>query len=155
MNDKQRAFAREYAVDHNPKRAAIKVGYSAKTAEVQASRLLRIVKVRALIDELDAKHAKATDTDSKRCREELAKLAFCSPDELEMWPSGRLSDKLHAIVKLLELNGDLGPLAARRGADVDGIPGVIVVPSQMSMKEWEEAFGVVELDKDGNEIKAN
>lgn len=35
----------EYLIDSNGKRAAISAGYSAKTAEAQASRLLRNVKV--------------------------------------------------------------------------------------------------------------
>ena len=45
-------FAREYLLDLNGTRAAIAVGYSAKTASQAASRMRRNVKVRALLKEL-------------------------------------------------------------------------------------------------------
>ena len=45
-------FAREYLLDLNGTRAAIAVGYSAKTASQVASRMLRNVNVRALLKEL-------------------------------------------------------------------------------------------------------
>ncbi len=45
LTDKQAAFAREYLIDLNGKQAAIRAGYSPKTAEAQASRLLSNAKV--------------------------------------------------------------------------------------------------------------
>ena len=50
--DRQIQFAQEYVVDFNGKQAAIRAGYSEKTAESQASRLLRNVKVRSEIERL-------------------------------------------------------------------------------------------------------
>ena len=50
--DRQAQFAQEYVVDFNGKQAAIRSGYSKKTAESQASRLLRNVKVRSEIERL-------------------------------------------------------------------------------------------------------
>lgn len=50
LNVKQRKFVAEYMKDCNGKQAAIRAGYSAATAEVQASRLLRHVQVKAAID---------------------------------------------------------------------------------------------------------
>lgn len=49
---KQRLFALEYMVDFNATQAAIRAGYSEKTAEQQASRLLRNVKVEKFISTL-------------------------------------------------------------------------------------------------------
>jgi phage terminase small subunit len=49
LTPKQRKFALEYLVDLNGTQAAIRAGYSAKAAECQASRLLRNVKVAALL----------------------------------------------------------------------------------------------------------
>lgn len=43
-------FVSEYLVDQNGKKAAIRAGYSPKTAQEQASRLLSNVKVRAAVD---------------------------------------------------------------------------------------------------------
>lgn len=46
LTEQQKKFVRElFKNNHNAKRAAIAAGYSEKTAEVQASRLLRNVKV--------------------------------------------------------------------------------------------------------------
>lgn len=45
MTPKQEAFVREYLIDLNATQAAIRAGYSAKTAEQQGARMLRNVKV--------------------------------------------------------------------------------------------------------------
>jgi phage terminase small subunit len=45
-------FGREYLLDLNGTRAAIAVGFSPKTAAQAASRMLRNVKVRALLAQL-------------------------------------------------------------------------------------------------------
>lgn len=45
MNDKQKAFVKEYLIDLNATQAAIRVGYSAKTAYSQGQRLLKHVEV--------------------------------------------------------------------------------------------------------------
>jgi phage terminase small subunit len=48
--NRRKAFVREYLKDNNGKQAAIRAGYSKKTAEVQASQLLRDLKVREQIE---------------------------------------------------------------------------------------------------------
>jgi phage terminase small subunit len=45
MTPKQEQFVREYLIDLNATQAAVRAGYSAKTAEQQGSRLLSNVKV--------------------------------------------------------------------------------------------------------------
>lgn len=45
LTPKQKKFVSEYLIDLNGKQAAIRSGYSPKTAEVQASRLLSVAKV--------------------------------------------------------------------------------------------------------------
>ena len=50
LNDKQAAFAREYCIDKNATQAAIRAGYSPRTAKEQASRLLPNINVRAEIE---------------------------------------------------------------------------------------------------------
>jgi phage terminase small subunit len=41
---------KEYVIDLNGKQAAIRAGYSPKTAEVQASRLVKDAKVQAILE---------------------------------------------------------------------------------------------------------
>ena len=48
LTPKQARFVEEYLIDLNGKQAAVRAGYAAKAAEVQASRLLRNAKVRVL-----------------------------------------------------------------------------------------------------------
>lgn len=52
LTPKQEAFCLEYLVDLNGTQAAIRAGYSKKTAEAAGSRLLRNVKVTARIQQL-------------------------------------------------------------------------------------------------------
>jgi len=54
LTDKQELFAREYLKDLNATQAAIRAGYSVKTAQEQASRLLSNVMVQSRISELKA-----------------------------------------------------------------------------------------------------
>lgn len=102
---KQRLFIAEYVVDKNAKQAAIRAGYSAKTAEVQGSRLLSNVKVRELIDKKLEKLEEKVGLTAERVMREVKAIAtsnimdgmkydpntgefsFKSPDEIpeEFW----------------------------------------------------------------------
>ena len=54
LTPRQRRFTGEFLIDLNGKQAAIRAGYSPKTAEVQASRLLSNAKVAAAIEKAEA-----------------------------------------------------------------------------------------------------
>ena len=54
INPKRQAFCREYVVDHNGTQAAIRAGYSKKTASTQADQLLHILEVKQEIGRIDA-----------------------------------------------------------------------------------------------------
>lgn len=54
INEKQRAFAEEYAISKNATEAAKKAGYSEKTAYSQGQRLLKNVETKKIIDEFIA-----------------------------------------------------------------------------------------------------
>lgn len=51
LNEKQQRFADEYLIDLNATQAAIRAGYSEKTAAQQGARLLTNVKISAYIEE--------------------------------------------------------------------------------------------------------
>ena len=51
MTERQKRFCDEYLIDLNATQAAIRAGYSEKTAEQTASRLLSFVKVKTYISE--------------------------------------------------------------------------------------------------------
>ena len=54
LSEQQELFCQEYIIDLNGKQAAIRAGYSAKTAEVKGSQLLSLVKVQERLSELKA-----------------------------------------------------------------------------------------------------
>lgn len=61
LTDKQQAFVNEYLIDLNATQAAIRAGYSPKTAQEQSSRLLSNVMVAKAIEE--AKKAREERTE--------------------------------------------------------------------------------------------
>jgi phage terminase small subunit len=58
LNDKQKQFCNEYMIDLNATQAAIRAGYSQKTAQEQSARLLSNVMVQEYIQELQKGIAK-------------------------------------------------------------------------------------------------
>ena len=75
-NSRHDRFCREYIKDLNGTRAAIAVGYSAKTADRAASRLLSNVEVRALLAKLTKKHADKLDLSAEKVLAELSSMGF-------------------------------------------------------------------------------
>jgi phage terminase small subunit len=71
LSDKQWAFVREYLVDKNATQAAIRAGYSAKTAQEQSSRLLSNVMVKAAVEEGLKILAEKTETEAEWVRRRL------------------------------------------------------------------------------------
>lgn len=82
LSPKQQVFCEEYLIDLNATQAAIRAGYSVKTADVQSSRLLSKVKIQEEIGRLRALRSKRTGVTADRVIQELAKIAFLNPDAL-------------------------------------------------------------------------
>ena len=76
LTEKQQRFIDEYLIDLNATQAAVRAGYSAKTAESQGSRMLRNVKVQQAIAEEMAERSKRTGINQDRVVLELARIAF-------------------------------------------------------------------------------
>ena len=75
LTSKQKQFVSEYLIDRNAKQAAIRSGYSVKTAEVQGSRLLRNVKVKALVEKKTKIIEEKTDLTALKAMEEVKAIA--------------------------------------------------------------------------------
>ena len=76
LNNKQTRFAQEYLVDLNGTQAAIRAGYSPRTANEQASRMLANVNVSNYIAELRSNQQERTQISADMVINELAKIAF-------------------------------------------------------------------------------
>jgi phage terminase small subunit len=74
----QKRFVEEYLVDLNGKRAAIRAGYSSRSAEVQGSRLLRNDKVKKALESAMKARSRRTKVTADRVVAELAKIAFAN-----------------------------------------------------------------------------
>lgn len=76
LSEQRQRFVEEYLIDLNGTQAAIRAGYSVKTAQEQSSRLLSNVMVQEAISKAMAARSRRTGVNQDRVVLELAKLAF-------------------------------------------------------------------------------
>jgi phage terminase small subunit len=114
LTPKQQRFADEYLIDLNQTQAAIRAGYSVKTATEQASRLLTNVNISAYISERMAEHSARTGVNQERIIRELARIAFLDPTQLvnmdsaEILADTSVDDRAAiASVKVKTMSGDV------------------------------------------------
>lgn len=82
MTEKQERFVEEYLIDLNGTQAAIRAGFSPKTAAEQACRMLKGGHVKDAIDKAMAERSKRTGITQDRVLRELARLAFVNPADV-------------------------------------------------------------------------
>jgi phage terminase small subunit len=78
MNKKAKKFCYEYVIDLNATQAAIRAGYSERSAYSTGSRLLRNAEVQELIKELQSNLKKAAGVTALKVVQEHKKIAFSS-----------------------------------------------------------------------------
>lgn len=78
LTPKQVLFVAEYQIDTNATKAAVRAGYSPKTAKSQGQRLLTNVDVKAAIDKKLEKREQRLDITADRVLQELAKSGFAN-----------------------------------------------------------------------------
>jgi phage terminase small subunit len=82
LTDKQEAFCREYIVDFNATQAAIRAGYSEKTAKDIGCQNLAKLNISEKIAELSSKVVQKHDVTIERIIQEYANIAFLDPIEV-------------------------------------------------------------------------
>ena len=132
LTAKQAAFACEYLVDMNATQAAIRAGYSLKTAASQGERLLRNVEVRQAIDAGLSSRATKTGVTAERVLRERARLAFFDPR--------KLLDKNGVPIPLEKLDDDTAAAIAgidvmQLGADVETGAAAVVKKYRLVSKD--------------------
>lgn len=118
LNPKQERFVIEYLVDLNATQAAIRAGYSPKTAGVQGFDLLKKPEIVAALEVARLKHAANTGLSIERVLQEAMRLAFFDIRKLvdkegNPVPINQLDDDTAAAIQGLEL-------ATERSRDEDG-----------------------------------
>jgi phage terminase small subunit len=101
LTPRQARFVSEYVIDLNATQAAIRAGYSAKTAEVQGCRLLRNVQVRAAVS---VKQDRVTKKLDFTLEGQLAKLEEVRKAALEGGQYGATVSAVQAQNKMLGLD---------------------------------------------------
>lgn len=123
LTNKQATFVQEYLVDKNATQAAIRAGYSTKSAASQGERLLRNADVRSEVEAGQARLAERVGITAERVLLERARIAFFDPR--------KLLDRDGNPRPLHELDDDTA--AAIAGLDVMQILGGDATPSVMSI----------------------
>jgi len=121
MTPKQVRFCEEFVVDHNATQAAIRAGYSVKTARIQASRLLSKVDISKKIADITDSIAEKLKFDQTKVFDELVKVAKKDPD------SGVTTCKFSDKNKALELLGKhYGMFSEKLEVTQDAAPQVVL-----------------------------
>lgn len=82
LNDKQKKFCEEYMLDYNATQAAIRSGYSKKTAQQMGSENLLKPVIQTYIEELKGKLSELSGVTALRNINELAKIAYKHPADI-------------------------------------------------------------------------
>lgn len=101
LTPKQQLFVDEYLKDRNGTQAAIRAGYSEKTANEQAARLLANVSVSEVVQKEIAASQKKAKLSREKVLDELSKGAFAELDISEL----KFSDKIKCLELLCKAMG--------------------------------------------------
>jgi phage terminase small subunit len=144
LTDKQKRFCEEYLIDLNATQAAIRAGYSPKTAEQTASRLLRNVKVQEYIAKRQKELSRSTEITQERVIKELALIAFSNN-----------ADYAHVVEKKMQVEAGGAFVDV---LDKDGKPvmyrTVEPVLTEELTEEQKRALAVIKKGRDGLEVKS-
>lgn len=135
LTPKQELFVNEYLVDLNATQACIRAGYSEKTAESQASRLLTNVKVQELVSKLQNKRLEAIERTAKDVVLDIVRLARVAEEagQLNVAMKGfELEGKHHgAFTERIEMSSGEKPIQIRHSIS----PCVVEILNSLNKKE--------------------
>lgn len=146
LTDKQQRFVDEYLIDLNATQAAIRAGYSAKTADQQGSRMLANVKVKQVVAEKQAQRSKRTGVNQDRVVLELAKVAFAKMTDI-VDSNGKIKedaspDDLACIesIKYKESDNEYGGSVEREVKIASKLKALELLGKHLGM--WSDKFNV-------------
>ena len=121
LTPKQAAFVAEYLIDLNATQAAIRAGYSERTAAVIGVENLRKPNIDAAIQEAQQKRAERTEITQDRVLQEYAKLAFLDPRRFYD-SSGNLIDIPNLPADVAAAISGMDIAVEKAGTDDSGAP---------------------------------
>lgn len=133
LTPKQELFVREYLVDLNATQAAIRAGYSPKTAHVIGNENLNKPEIQTAISVAKEQRAKRVDITADRVLQELAKIAFADVSDLVEQDEETGRTRLRALKQLP--GGVISEITERPGKD-----GPV-----MTVKLWDKGQALAKL----------
>lgn len=143
LTAKQQRFCDEYLIDLNATQAAIRAGYSERTANEQGARLLAKVSVQQYIEKRKADRVERTEITQDMVLRELAIIAFSNA-----------ADYASIVEKdaMVEVNGVTVPLEDADGNPIKYRTVEPVLTSDLT-EEQKKALAVIKKGRDGFEVK--
>lgn len=92
LTDKQAAFAREYVIDFNASAAAMRAGYSQRTAGRIAAELMQDARVQAEIQRLTAAKASRASMEADEVVEQLVNIVRSDISDVMTWGMAEVED---------------------------------------------------------------
>lgn len=143
LTAKQQRFCDEYLIDLNATQAAIRAGYSKKTARAQGQRMLTNVDIKTHISELIRNREERTEITQDSVLRELALIAFA-----------KASDYAKVVEKdaMVEVEGNMIPVLDENGNPVKYRTVEPILTDELT-EEQKKAIAVIKKGRDGFEIK--
>ncbi|MEA4947063.1 MAG: terminase small subunit [Oscillospiraceae bacterium] len=148
LSEKQQLFVSEYLVDLNATQAAIRAGYSAKTAAEAGYKLVHKGLTAAEIARAQADRSRRTGITADRVLRELARVAFCNPDDVIDFSTAEVKadateDNLRCIagVKLKSMYGDTGTMTEREIKLCDKLKALDMLAKHLGMYDKDTGTG--------------
>lgn len=139
LNERQERFCNEYLIDLNATQAAIRAGYSEKTAAAQAARLLTNVNIQTYIQQRKRDRVERTEITQDMVIQELALIAFSNAADY-----AAVVERQAMIEGVLLFDDDGNPVMYRT---------VEPVLTAELTEEQKRALSVIKKGRDGFEIK--
>lgn len=145
LNPKQARFVEEFLVDSNATQAAIRAGYSAKTAKQIGSRLLTNVDIARLVEARTAKMAQKMEITAERIVEEMSVPAFATIAEPVPWASKvKALENLGKRFNLFPDKVDINAKVEAEPVDMRELGRRIAYALRQAEKEVEQPVKVIE-----------
>jgi phage terminase small subunit len=136
LTNRQQQFVDEYLIDLNATQAAIRAGYSPRTANEQAGRLLVNVSVSDAISRAIAERSKRTGINQDRVLLEMAKIGFAN-----------IADVANIDEASVRTDANNNDTAAIQSIKVKQIPTSDGVITEREIKMYDKTKALIELGK--------
>ncbi|GAW29597.1 terminase small subunit [Carboxydocella sp. ULO1] len=140
LTPKQQRFIEEYLIDLNATQAAIRAGYSPKTAHEQGAQLLAKISIREAIDKAIAERSRRTGITQDRVLRELAKVAFVNATDIIDMDDAAIRDDANrddtaaiAGVKVKRIPTEAGEIIEREVKIYDKIKALELLGKHLGM----------------------